>query len=278
MKETETGETLTRLATTPIGRDEGEFMAARLRDPLAELDADAVVRGRPALELAAKIAAALRDLAPGVAGPKFDLSGLDETSLTVLAEVLGEGEVSIFLAAPREAQAQESVLAGVWRVRETAPDGKVLRDYVEIGDVPALVRAAAFGETATSFDVGTPPEGAMNVMPVLAEIAARAATWRDGGRNHIISFSLLPMTPQDQEHLQAQLGRGPVHIVSRGYGRCRVLATGVRYVWAVQFFSASGEVVLDTVEIGDVPESARAAKEDFEDSSVRMLEIVEAYL
>ena len=47
----------------------------------------------------------------------------------------GEGEVSVVLGA--EYQAQESVLAGVWRVRQTASDGTRLSDRVDIGAFPA---------------------------------------------------------------------------------------------------------------------------------------------
>lgn len=269
---------LTKFATTRLAHDESEFQIARQTDPLATLDSTDIEHCRDALELALKISADLENLNPGDPQPVYDLSQLDEVNTKVFKEIMGEGEVSILIHAPVEAQITESVLAGVWRVRELDHDGKVLRDYVEIGEVPARVRHAIDVATIDRFQPGVPPEGAMNVMPVLAEISARSGRYKLGQRNHVISFTLLPMNEQDQQHLQATLGRGPVHITSRGYGRCRVLSTGVRHVWAVQFFSASDEVVLDTVEIGDVPEAARAAKEDFEDSSVRMREIAEAYL
>lgn len=269
---------LTKFATTRLAKDDSEFAIARQADPLATLDSEELEHCRDALELALRIADDLGQLKPGDRQPVYDVSGLDETNQKVLKEVLGEGEVSILIHAPVEDQITESVLAGVWRVRELDADGNIRHDYVEIGEVPARVRHAIEVATVDRFQPGTPPEGAMNVMPVLSEISARSARYKLGQRNHVISFSLLPMTEQDQSHLQSVLGRGPVHITSRGYGRCRVLSTGVRHVWAVQFFSASDEVVLDTVEIGDVPEAARAAKEDFEDSSVRMREIAEAYL
>ncbi|MCG8443605.1 MAG: hydrogenase expression/formation protein [Caulobacterales bacterium] len=269
---------LSELATTPVARDEANFMAARASDPLAALEESALADAAPALRLGRDIAQALSELGHGAPQTVFDVGALDADNRRILGEILGEGEVSILVHAPVQAQIQESVLAGVWRVRETGPDGRVVRDTVEIGEAPAVVRTAAFEHTATAFDAGAPPEGAMNVLPVLAEIADRAARYEPGAPNHVISFSLLPMTPEDQTHLQAVLGRGPVHMVSRGYGRCRVLATGVRRVWAVQFFSAMDDVILDTIEIGDVPSAARAAKEDFEDSAERLAEIVEAYL
>ena len=117
----------------------------------------------------------------------------------------------------------------------------------------------------------------MNVMPVLAEIRERARAWRPGEAAHTIAFSLLPMTPADIDFLQASVGTGPVKIVSRGYATCRIRATALNNVWAVQFFNAMDTILLDTLEIGDVPAVAAAAEEDFRDSAVRLREIEEAY-
>jgi hydrogenase-1 operon protein HyaF len=77
--------------------------------------------------------------------------------------------------------------------------------------------------------------------------------------------------------LQQVLGDGPVQLVSRGYGHCKVTATGARNVWSVQFFNAMSTIILDTLEIGDAPAAARAADEDFHDSAERLREIHEAY-
>ena len=45
----------------------------------------------------------------------------------------------------------------------------------------------------------------------------------------------------------------------------------------MQYFNASDEIVLDTLEIGDAPAAACAAEEDFRDSAQRLREIEEAY-
>ena len=112
---------------------------------------------------------------------------------------------------------------------------------------------------------------------MLAEIADRAERYHFGEPNHTISLTLLPMTPEDLDLLVDRLGTGPVKIVSRGYGSCRVQATAVHNVWSVQFFNAMDAILLDTIEIGDVPAAAQAAVEDFRDSAVRLREIGEAY-
>jgi hydrogenase-1 operon protein HyaF len=117
----------------------------------------------------------------------------------------------------------------------------------------------------------------MNVLPVLAEIRHLMGRQRSGRPNHVINFTLLPMTPEDQEFLTQVLGRMPITIVSGGYGACKVLATGMTGVWAVQYMNSMGVVILDTLEIGDVPSAARAAAEDFEDSAERLSDILAAY-
>lgn len=212
-------------------------------------------------------------------GPSaFDASGLDEGCRRLLDDALGEGEVSVIVTGGAEYQIQESVLTGVWRIKTFDPlTGRALGDHVEVAEVPSLVRAAAEEATVEDIPIGEPPPGAMNVLPVLAEVRERAAAWRPGEPNHVISFTLLPMTPADMEFLKATLGVGPVQVISSGYGTCRVTLTGRRRVWSVQYLNVMDTVILDTLEIGDVPVSVRAAAEDFEDSAVRLAEILEAY-
>ena len=73
------------------------------------------------------------------------------------------------------------------------------------------------------------------------------------------------------------LGQVPLVIRSGGYGSSRVFATGLRHVWAVQYVNGMGSVILDTLEVGGVPVSVLAAREDFEDSAERLAEILTAF-
>jgi len=98
-----------------------------------------------------------------------------------------------------------------------------------------------------------------------------------GDPYHVINFSLLPFNDVDMAFLQQTLGNGPVQLISRGYGACKITATGARHVWSVQFLNASQAIILDTLEIGDVPVAACASEEDFRDSAERLREIHEAY-
>jgi len=198
---------------------------------------------------------------------------LDADSLLAIGEILGEGEVSGRMTLDGISwNIQESVLTGVWRV--TGDNGE---DRVEVGVVPSLVATAAASLQPANYHIPLPAGDVMNAPAVLSEIRDRANSW-SGEENHVINFTLLPMSPADHELLIAVLGRADMLLESGGFGDCRVMATTVRHVWAVQYINAMGHTILDTIEVGDVPAAVCAAREDFEDSAVRLGEILEAYL
>ena len=266
----------------PIGEEslnaaKGSLTAAGALAKLATLDSAELAKSCPnAVALLSRIADAIEGQKSDAPTQLFRLANLNDLESKLVTDVLGEGEVAGVVALPDGslAQIQESVLAGIWRVRlET----DATSEYIEIGTIPEIVRRAAADLTSADFEIGQVPEGAMNVLPVLAEIRERAQAWRPGIRSQIINFTLLPMSPVDMSFLQDTIRNGPIQLVSRGYGTCRVLSTGIRNVWSVQFFNAMDTIILDTLEVGGVPTVALAADEDFEDSAERLREIIEAY-
>ena len=250
---------------------------------LATADAESLIRRcTRTAALLPELAAALAGQAPGARGRLFDLTDYPAEDVTLIGQILGEGEVAAIVALPDGivAQVQESVLAGLWRVRFLGAEGSLVADYLEVAAIPeAVTRAASLAapEVFVGEPQGAMPAGTMNALPVLAEIRDRMGRHRRGDPSHVITLSLLPMTEADLAFLQDALGTGPVSIVSRGYGTCRVVATGARHVWSVQHFNAADTLVLDTIEIGDVPAVALAAAEDFHDSAERLRDIADAY-
>jgi len=266
----------------PIGEESlntsgGSLTAAGALAKLATLDSAELGKQCPnAIDLLSKVAAAIASQKADAPTQLFRLDNLNDLEHKLIADVFGEGEVAGVVALPDGSvvQIQESVLAGIWRVRfET----DAAHEYVEIGAIPEIVKRAATDLTVADFEIGQAPEGAMNVLPVLAEIRELALVWRPGISSRIINFTLMPMNPVDMTFLQETIKNGPIQLVSRGYGTCRVLSTGIRNVWSVQFFNAMDTIILDTLEIGGVPAVAIAADEDFEDSAERLREIIEAY-
>lgn len=207
----------------------------------------------------------------------LDLSALDSANLAIIDQTLGEGEVSVLFSGPEVIRVQETRLAGVWRVRSLGPHGLPERDHIEVADIPGIVRSCAFRGAKVRLAIGdSMPEGPRGVLPVLAELTDRVARWKQGDEPYVVNFTLLPQTEQDLAYLDAALGLGPVTMLSRGYGNCRVTATSLRNVWWVQYFNSDERLILNTLEVVDVPASVLAAQEDIDDSSSRLAEMLEA--
>jgi hydrogenase-1 operon protein HyaF len=254
-------------------------VAARKLNFLATATAEEMIRRcHDTARLLPKIADALDKQRQSAPGKLFDITEFSDDDRALVTETLGEGEVNgiAVLANGVTAQMQEALMAGVWRIRFTDAADRLIADYVEVASIPAVV-AEACAVLPSAISYGDPPTGAMNVMPVLHEISEKMAAYRPGDEAHTITFTLLPMSPQDMEFLQDTLGSGPVQLTSRGYGSCRVLATGARNVWSVQFYNAMDTIILDTLEICSIPNVTIAAEEDFQDSAQRIREIEEAY-
>ena len=206
----------------------------------------------------------------------IDVSGLDTDQRELLNQVLGEGEVSIRLHGKDEWLIQESVFAGVWRVGHPASG----LDRIEIGSIPTAVLEHGLAGATPILVVPeeAPPAGVINARALLVELAGKQADYRPGGPPHVINLSLLPHTPEDIDYLDATLAQGHTLILSRGYGNCRITATGVAHIWWVQYFNSVDSMILNTLEVVDVPSVALAAREDLEDTAERLREILEVML
>jgi hydrogenase-1 operon protein HyaF len=216
--------------------------------------------------------------APNEAPTRIVLSGLDEADKATVADILGEGDVWAKVGTGDTYwRVVESVLAGVWRLEGSTAGGQIV-ECLEIGPVPQPILTAAIEQSRTTIEIPKhAPQGAMNALPLLVELQERSRAYQPGQENHVINFTLLPITEVDTQLLTSVLGQIPLVIRSGGYGSSRVFATGLRHVWAVQYINSMGNVILDTLEIGGVPVSVLAAREDFEDSAERLGEILEAF-
>lgn len=231
-----------------------------------------------------RVATALQQALQGTQPMPVDLMGLGEAERQLINQVLGEGEVSAKVDGEPGITVQESVFAGVWRVIGTH-QGRLTSDRIEVGRIPACLLDAARADAplpargqrlALAPDPAAPlPEGVMNAPSVLAEIEDHARGWRVAKPAHVLNFSLLPLSPADVGLIGERLGEGRVVILSRGYGNCRIADTRVPACWRVTYYNSQDAVILDTVEITDVPEAACAAAEDLQDSHERLLEVLE---
>jgi hydrogenase-1 operon protein HyaF len=230
-----------------------------------------------ARDLLARFLAAFErwDPASEAPSPRLDLTGVPEATLTVVNDMLGEGEVSIQVGGPTPHRIQESVFAGVWRVCALDGDGRLVADAIEAAPVPAVALAAARAAGAERIAPVEIPPGAMNSPALLAEIGAQLAQRRHGAATHVLNLTLFPLTPDDHRVLERALPVGPVAMISRGFGNCHITSTSARSVWRVQYFNSMQTLILNTIEIVDVPEVALAAVEDLVDSRERLAELIE---
>jgi hydrogenase-1 operon protein HyaF len=205
----------------------------------------------------------------------IDMRGVPPATLAIVNDMLGDGEVSIVVSTPRRLRAQESVFAGLWRVVEHDASGALLQDWIEAGPLPEAVVAAAHDAARPELPLVEIPAGAMNSPALLHEMRGNLADRRPGDRPHVINLTLFPLTPEDHQVLERAVPVGSVAIISRGFGNCRITSSSVRGIWRVQYFNSMNTLILNTIEVVDVPEVALAADEDLEDTRGRLAELVD---
>lgn len=253
----------------PMPREMSTFEMPRLPEPGPDND---VAGARDVLE------AFLQHFADWLAGagtlPVLDLKGLDGASLRVLNETLGEGEVAAVVDADHEIRIQETVFSGVWREQHFEAGGALRHDYLLAAPVPPVVGRLARERAAPRLrDLELPP-GAMNVPALLHEL--QEAMDRSGPATpaHVINLTLLPLSPEDTVHIDRVLDGGSVVVLSRGFGNCRISSTAARNVWRVQYFNNMQTLILNTIEVIEMPEVAVAASEDLAETHERLADLV----
>ena len=206
-----------------------------------------------------------------------DLNHIDNESRKLINQILGEGEVSITYNGTPRAHVQESVLAGVWRTLYFDDDGKVAIDLLEVADVPHIVFADRDHEPSIDLSENADAENMPNALPVLFELDDHCRNFELNGNPQSINLTLMPLSQAELEFIDERLGRGPVDILSRAYGKCQVISTRNRHVWWVRYYNAMGTLILNSLEVTNVPMVVAAASEDISDSANRLEEILLPY-
>jgi len=231
---------------------------------------DDPARIAPAIEALRRLAELAGQWTAGSGNLRFELPDFDKENARVFAEALGEGEVAVRIDRSPRIEAQESVFAGVWRIREV---GVARREHIEIGIIPTAV----FGGRAEARPVPPrPAPGVVNGPYLVDEIMEHVASREPGAAPHVVNLTLMPHTPEDLDFLAATLGEGQTIILSRGYGNCRIETTAYPDVWRVRYYNSQDALILDSIEVSDIPEVACAAPEDIRDSAIRVAEVADA--
>lgn len=208
-------------------------------------------------------------------GAKIDLLGLSPEVREVINQSMGYGEVSAFTTAPEHWRVQETAFAGIWRVLKVADDGAMQVDRLETGAIPDVLTDTMRRTATAELPAPDYPAGCMNAQALAEEIRMQAAAYRPGQAAHVINLTLLPVSDADLDTLYGWLGHREVSILSRGYGNCRITSTRLKNVWWVQYFNSMDALILNSIEIVDMPDVALAADEDFDDSIERLREYLD---
>ncbi|MEZ5646042.1 MAG: hydrogenase expression/formation C-terminal domain-containing protein [Burkholderiaceae bacterium] len=252
--------------------------------PLPEPDAAAgCVKALAALDCVLEL---LDKAGRGGPGGQIHLTDLSAADRRLINQVMGEGEASAIVREERPSQAlsqavsqevhvQESVFAGVWRVMHFN-GGVLAEDTIEVGPVPARLRVVAEEDARRDWRpwIGPLPPNVQNAPLLVEEVRDQVARWQPGQAPHVVNLTLLPVTPEDIGYLDHQLGTGRLLLLSRGYGNCRISNTRLRNCWRVVYYNSMDKVILNTVEVVDMPEVAMAAQEDLRDSHERLRDVM----
>lgn len=213
------------------------------------------------------------------AAPQVDLAGESAGVREVLTQSLGFGEVSAFTVAPGRYRVQETAFPALWRVLEQgegAGEGApIVADRLVACPVPPELYATMRATTLAELPVPPLQPQMMNGEALLAEVQQQSALYTPGKAAHVINLTLLPVTEGDLDYLYGALGHREVSILSRGYGNCRITSTRLAHVWWVQYFNSMDTLILNTLEVVDMPDVVLAAPEDYQDSIERLGEYIE---
>ena len=194
----------------------------------------------------------------GLAGsdelPALDLARLPAPTLQVLNETLGEGEVSAIVGEGESLRIQETVFSGVWREQHFDAEGRLQHDFLLAAPVPPVLRQLADQAASPRLREGAIPAGAMNVPALLSELQEAMDLCGEDTPPHVVNLTLMPLSREDSDHLDALLDGGSVVILSRGFGNCRISSTAARHVWRVQYFNNMQTLILNTIEVVALPE------------------------
>ncbi|MDX1506749.1 MAG: hydrogenase expression/formation C-terminal domain-containing protein [Woeseiaceae bacterium] len=206
-----------------------------------------------------------------------NLAALDDESRALVNQILGEGEVSVTRTGPVPSKTQESVLAGVWRTLYQDQAGAIVADLLEVAAVPHVVVQPEPQARPVDTSADGVPEGINNALPILVELQAQLDEYRASGRPHVINLTLLPLSEEEVAFVDDRLGRGAVDVLSRAYGKCQVSSTLTPNVWWVRYYNSMGTLILNTLEVVEVPQVVLAAPEDIADSAARLADIIAPY-
>ncbi|MBS9781271.1 MAG: hydrogenase expression/formation protein [Gammaproteobacteria bacterium] len=220
----------------------------------------------------------------------MSLLHLSDSDITMINRVLGEGEVSATISAEKTAKKtdadnnandsndthiaiQETIFIGVWRI--IAHKGQqIIYDALEVNSIPTLIKQTAIQDSECKHHPAPIPDELYNVPPIVHEVHNYSQQWHIGKPIHVVNLTLLPVSEMDIAYIDNQLGTGRITVLSRGYGNCRITNTLLPNVWRLVYYNSMDKVILNAIEVSEIPEVACASLEDLTDTKERLTEVL----
>ncbi|QDQ42556.1 hydrogenase expression/formation C-terminal domain-containing protein [Methylacidiphilum kamchatkense] len=191
------------------------------------------------------------------------------TDIQSVANFLSVGEVEITIDKPLPLFIFETQILGLWAI---CLSNRL--QWLEVGQLPsALLETQRSLPSIPRFslkELGLSSGGLMNSPYLLVEISRLATEYVIEEKPQVIQLSLLPLSLKDKEFLKLTLGLGKTLIRVKGYGDCLIKNCQYKNIWWIEHFNSEGKSLLQAIEIDEVPAIVMAAKEDLDESLLRI--------
>jgi hydrogenase-1 operon protein HyaF len=107
---------------------------------------------------------------------------------------------------------------------------------------------------------------------LLGELAEHLTHFAETGRPYVIDLSSLPVSDQDLQDLEQQLGQGEVDATLTTIGESKVYETQYSGIWWIKHYSPEQKLMSQFIEINDVPEIIKCHTDDIRHSAEALLD------
>lgn len=225
-------------------------------EPLPDPTPSGPPLGRPALnrigDPLSRLLGAWIEHSPGVSTPPLPLQVPRELD-AVRAKWFARPQVSIRVdrgGGRREILAAS--LPGLWLVQSLDSQGRVAAADLELGLCPPEVSSVAAAASSPLSALGAAPTRGISAIWQ----ALRLALCRSPGKSPSLVLNLTQsgLDAADHAALLTNIGQGPVCATLNGLHRTHAQSTRVQHVWRVRYENLAGTLLLDTLEVGALPE------------------------
>lgn len=247
---------------------------------------------------------------------QFDLGALNTLSREFIDEIFETGDIKATVQLNsgdiNHIEVHQSVMAGVWRIKHFNHLGKVGADYLEIATFPSAILSKCyalknkesfdksfelpsrnrsrkpscespekpsqekFGQTL-SLDIILQNSDSFDKYALIAELNQRGEQFSASDEPFVINLTASCINDDELTSLEAQLDIGEVTMLSTVYGNCMINATSCMNTWWIKYFDAYDRVILNTLEVVDIPSIAKASYKDISFSGLKLKSLLAHY-